>query len=499
MMKRRILMVLLICLLVPLAAEAKKKRVEGKIPGHPNELEYGELDFAVPDGDSYRHTLSNGIVVYVAEDRSLPLVNISIRVRAGDFLDTKPGVAGMTGTMLRRGGAGDLSPEEFDERADFLAANIGSFSSDTFSGASLNCISPVTDDALALFFDMLKSPRFDEERLGVEKGNMLENMKQRNDRPQSISGREWAWLMNGEHFSTTVLTQANLDALGQADLADFHKKYWRPANMTIGVSGDVDTKEILAKLEQHFAGWSPDGPEVAWPPAEPSHAPKPGVYYVEKDIPQGRVVIGHVGKKRDGWKDPDVAPLAVMNDILGGGGFTSRLVKRIRSDEGLAYSAGSSFGVGLHWPGAFQIGYQSKSPTVALAAQIALEEVNRIREEGVTDEELATAKASFIDVFPRSFESARDIVDIFSTSEYDGRPNEYWETYQDRIRAVTKEDVQRVAKKYLHPDQLVFLIVGSWEDIKPGDADGRASMEEFYGGQATPLPLRDPLTMEPMP
>jgi len=501
-MKRRIFVVFVVCMLAMLSAEAKKKSGKDQIPAHPRDIEYGELDFTVPDGNTYRHTLSNGVVVFVAEDRSLPLVDVTIRVRAGDFLDPadKPGLASLTGLMLRRGGAGGLSAEEFDEKADFLAANIGSFSSEASAGASLDCISPVLDQGLELLFQMLKSPGFQEDRLQVEKDNMLEGMKQRNDRPQSISSREWGWLLYGkEHFTSAVMTQANLAALGRDDLVAFHKKYWRAGNIMVGVSGDVDTKEILAKLEKHFADWNVSGPEVPWPPSAPDFSPEPGVYFVEKDIPQGRVIIGHLGKKRDNWKDPDVAALVVMNDIFGGGGFTSRLVKRIRSDEGLAYSAFSRFGVGMHWPGTFQMGFQSKSETVALAAKIAMEELERIRTSEVSDEELATAKASFIDVFPRSFESAQSIVGIFLGSEYDGRPFEYWTNYQEVIGAVTKADVLRVAKKYLDPDKLVFLIVGSWADIEKGDADGRASMAEFRDGKTTQLPLRDPLTMEPMP
>ena len=124
--------------------------------------------------------------------------------------------------------------------------------------------------------------------------------------------------------------------------------------------------------------------------------------------------------------------------------------------------------------------------------------LEELRAEGVTEEELNTAKASFIDVFPRRFESAEDIADVFVAEELDGRPHEYWETYRERIGAVQAKDVQRVAKKYLNPDELVFLIVGNWEEIEPGDADGRASMKEFFDGKATEIPLRDPLTLEPM-
>jgi predicted Zn-dependent peptidase len=187
-----------------------------------------------------------------------------------------------------------------------------------------------------------------------------------------------------------------------------------------------------------------------------------------------------------------------MNDILGGGGFTSRLVKRIRSDEGLAYSAGSAYGVGQYWPGLFQAFFQSKSETVAYAAQIAIDEMKRMREEDVSDDELKTSKSSFIDVFPRRFESAGQIVGTFVDDEYNGRPHDYWTDYRDNMRAVTAKDVKEAAKKHLHPDKLLMLVVGKWEDVVKGDADGRATMAQFYDGKAVELPLRDPLTLEPI-
>jgi predicted Zn-dependent peptidase len=357
----------------------------------------------------------------------------------------------------------------------------------------------VTDDALGLFFEMLRSPRFDDDRLRVEKGNILEQLRQRNDDPAAISSREWAWLLRGrDHFSSREPTRAELDAVRREDLVAFHRQYWRPENMILAVSGDVTPNEILAKLERHFADWKVEGPAVPWPPPGPGVVPAAGVYYVEKDIPQGRARIGHLGAQRKSWDDPEAFDLLVMNDILGGGGFTSRIMKRIRSDEGLAYGASSSFGVGLYWPGTFQVSFQSKSPTVAYASKIALAEVERMRTDLVSDEELNVSKRSFIDAFPRRFESAAQIAATFASDEYEGRPHGYWKTYRDNVAAVTAERVRAAARKYLDPSQLVFLIVGKWDDIQPGDADRRASMAEFHGGQATRLPLRDPLTLEPV-
>ena len=470
-------------------------------PARPSDLKYGPLDFQVPDATKYRHQLSNGIPVYVAEDHALPLVNVSITLRAGAFLDPagRPGLAARTGAMIRRGGAGSLSAEQFDERADFLAANVSSFGGGTSSGASLNCITGVVDESLDLFFQMLKSPRFEQERIDVERENQLEDMKQRNDDPETISDREWGWLMRGqEHFTAKELTRDELYAVTRDEMVDFHRKYWRPDNMVIAVSGDVNPQDILAKLERHFADFKVTGPAVPWPPPPPKYTPQAGVYYVDKDIPQGRVVLGHLGYQRKDWNDPEAFALALMNDILGGGGFTSRLVKRIRSDEGLAYSAGSSYGVGEFWPGVFEAYYQSKSETVALAAKIALEEIERIRTQPVSEDELTVSKNSFIDVFPRRFESAGQIASIFADDEYMGRPHDYWKTYRDRMRAVTADELMRAAQKHLQPDQVVLLIVGKWADIEPGDADHRAAMAQFNGGKFTRLPLRDPLTLQPI-
>jgi len=475
-----------------------------EIPRHPRDLKYPPLTFDVPEPERYRFTLKNGIPVWIAEDASLPLVNVAIKVRAGQFLaPDRPGIAGMTGSLMRKGGAGELTAEQFDERADFLAAEIGSYAGDTEAGVSMNCMAQEIDSCLDLMFAMLKTPRFQEDRLKVEKDQTLEALKQRNDDAQSILSREWGWLIYGrDAFTSRKITRAELDAITRDDLVAFHRQWWRPdpGNMVVTVSGAVKAPEILARLEQRFAGWTPAGPKVPWPPTLPEHSPAPGVYHVEKDIPQAKVLIGQRAIQWDPtWSNPDAYAMQVMNDVLGGGGFTSRITKRVRSDEGLAYSAGSSLAIGNFWPGSFSIFFQTKSPTVAYAAAIALQEVRSIQEKGVTAEELATSKSQFIETFPRTFESPSDIVTTFASDEYLGRPHAYWKNYRANIGKVTAEDVQRVARQYLKPGEMAYLVVGRWADIEKGDPGGKATMKQFYDGKVTHLPLRDPLTLEPMP
>ncbi len=486
-----------LALAAPAAATAE-------IPRHPRDLKFAPLKFEVPKAEKYQFKLKNGLSAWIAEDFSLPLVSVSIKIRAGQFLaPDRPGLAGLTGTLMRQGGAGDLTAEQFDERADFLAAEIGSSAGDTEAGVSMNCIVTQLDACLDLMFAMLKTPRFQEDRIRVEKDQVLEAMKQRNDDAQTILSREWGWLMYGESaFSSRKATKAEFDAITRDDLVAFHRQWWRPepGNMIVAASGAVKAQELIAKLDQRFAGWKPAGPKVPWPPVLPAHAVKPGLYHVEKDIPQAKVLIGHRTIQWDAkWENPDAYALQVMNDVLGGGGFTSRITKRVRSDEGLAYSAGSSLGIGNYWPGAFSVFFQTKNPTVAFASEIALEEIASVQEKGVTAEELATSRNQFVETFPQNFESPADIAGIFAADEYIGRPHAYWQNYRAAIGRVTSADVQRVAKQYLKQPEMAFLVVGKWAEIEKGDADGKASMKQFFEGKVTRLPLRDPLTLKPLP
>ena len=471
------------------------------IPSRPEKLVYGPLDFEVPRAEQYRHELGGGVVAYVVPDRSLPLVSVTLNLRTGAFREPadRPGVAALTAALARVGGTTSRTPEEFDERADHLAAQISAQAGGTGTRATLNVLSTSLGDGLDLLFDMVRNPRFDEARLAIEKGKALEAMKQRNDDAGDIQDREWSWLMYGrEHFGSRVATAGELASITRADLAGFHRRTWGPEGLVIAVSGDVEPAAIVADLAARLAGWSAGEP-APWPPPAPEFEPGAGLFHVEKDIPQGKVTIGHRSVRVTDWSDPRVYALMVMNDVLGGGGFTARLMKRVRSDEGLAYGAYSRFDLGAFWEETFEIGYASKSPTVALAAKIALEEIERIRSEPVSAEELRVSKASFVDTLPRSFESAARIAATYAQDELIGRPHSYWYDFRARIEAVDAAQVLAAAREGLHPDRLVMLVVGRWSEIEPGDAGQRAKVADLPFAAAVRLPLRDPLTLEPQP
>lgn len=467
----------------------------GDIPDRPEDIEFKPLEFHPPEATDYRHEI-NGVPVYLAPSHEFPLIDITFTFRGGSYLDPqgKAGLASATGAMIRRGGSARLDAETLDEEFDFLAAQASTGMGDNSAFAAMNSLSSNFDESFALFMDMLREPRFQEDRFQIYKDEVLERMRQRNDDASPILSREWAKLMYGEDSHVgRVPTIDDLNSITVDDLRSMHARVFQPGNLIIGVSGDFDEQEMLAKLEAALGSWA-RGERIPPPPA-PDSSFQPGVYHVEKDIPQGKVNIGMRAVERD---HPDAIPLDIMNFVLGGSGFTSRITKKVRSDEGLAYSAGSGLITSPWYPGEFRASVQSKNRTVALSIKLILDEIDRIRTEPITPEELATAQSYLIETFPRAFESKAGMVSLFVNDEWTDRPADYWETYRDKVRSVTTEEVQRVAQKHLDPNLMAIMVVGKWEEIEGGDLEGRASMENFFDGQVQHKPLLDPLTQKPL-
>ena len=466
------------------------------IPDRPDQLVFQPLAFQPPVAKDYRVVLKNGMVVFIAEDRALPLVNIALTVRAGSWLEPagKEGLAALTGSQMRRGGTKSLTAEQLDEKLDFLAAQVSSGIGPTSGSASLNCLSDNLDEALRIFVEMLREPRFQEDRLALAKEQALQEMKKRNDDSADIEAREWGVLLFGEPFFTNrFTTEASVVGITRDDLVAFHRAHFNPGRMIAAVSGSFSRPEMIRKLEAAFAGWP--SPKAPVPPIPGTISPAaPGLYRVEKDVNQGRVSIGLPTVKRD---SPDVHALEVMNEILGGSGFTARITKTVRSDEGLAYSAGSALVPGVWYPGRFRAAFQSKSRSVPYATSLVLDEIRKIREGSVTAEELETIKNGLVQSFPSTFASKAQSMAIFAADEYTRRDPAYWTTYRDRIRAVTAADVQRVAREHLVPEKMVVLVVGKQAEIDLGDEKHPVTLASLApGGKVTTLPLRDPMTMK---
>ena len=468
---------------------------EDDIVVHPNHLSFSPLEYDPQHANVHRHTLKNGVVGFFVEDHDLPLINVRLVLKIGSYLDPldKLGLIDCVVSLLRSGGTARWTAEAFDEEADFLAANILTSASLTSSNVTLNVQTKDLDRGLDLLFEMLKNPAFEKNRLNLYKSRVLQNLQRRNDRTDSIERREWVRLLRGEHPSSAQVTRATIESLSVEDLITTHRSYFHPGNFIFAISGDFDTDEIKLELEQRMENWEIG--VATQPISPPNYRPFPGIYMVNKpDVNQGRVSIGHLGIKHG---NPDEFAIDLMNDILGGSGFTSRLMNRVRSDEGLAYSAASSFSAGAYYQGTFRAAFQSKSRTCAQAIQIVLDEIERMRSEKVSPSELETVRNNAVEVFPRFFASARIVARTFAMDQLIGRESDYWLTYRDRLKEVTVEDIFRVAKKYLQPDQLVILVIGNVEEILKGNPDKpEYSLEKLFSTtEIRKIPLPDPETM----
>ena len=474
------------------------------VPPHPDKLTYPKFTYQPPSAREYRAVLKSGPVAYVAEDRELPLVSINVTLRGGTYLSPagKEGLAELAGYLLARGGTATKTAEELEERLAFLAASLNSSYGPDRGSVSLNLLAKDLDEGLAILREVLTAPRFQDDKLTLRRDQLLNDMKSRNDDTADIEQRERGFLAFGEEYYTNrYTTKASLESITREDLLAFHRKWVDPRNVTVAVAGDfgkgVTRAQMIAKLDALFAKWPYKG-EAAPPVPAPSHAMTPGLYVVDKDVNQGRVSVMLPALPRT---DPDYDAALVMNDVLGGGGFTSRITNRVRSDEGLAYSAGSGIVGGVWFPATFRASFQSKARTCAYATQIVLEEMTKVRDAEVTDEELQTAKSSFIDTLSRNFATKAQTVNVFLDEEFTGRfakDPEYYRNYAARIEKVTKADVQRVARRLLATDQVTVLAVGKKDDLLNPDPKHPVKFPELTGGKLTDLPLRDPFTMKPL-
>jgi predicted Zn-dependent peptidase len=458
----------------------------------PSDLKYPPLKYEPPDPKAFRTEFANGLRGYIQEDNSLPIFTISALINFGGLYVSKDkqGLDSIMSDTLIKGGTKTKEGSVIEERINFLGGSLSFFSGERTSTLSLTLLSRDLDEGLDLFFDVLMNPEFREDPLNLAKARLIEQLRQANDQPSAVLSREYERLLYGDNPLTWQPNKKSYEGITSADLKAIHAQYFFPKNIILAASGDFNKAELKAKINKIIAAWKNKPLTIpSFPKKFPQ--PEPGVYFIQKQITQGYVSLGHLGLEDT---NPDYFAVQVMNFILGGGSFSSRITTKVRSDEGLSYNQGSRFSYRWGFPGTFSGYVQTKSSTVGYAISLILNEFNRIRKEPVSDAEMETAINYYIESFSNSFESPQATMSTFANLEMTGRPLDYYKTFRDKISAVTKAKVQEVANKYIQPDKAVIMIVGDFEPCNKGGDKWPGPLDKL--GKVHRISLRDPMTGE---
>ncbi len=410
-----------------------------------------------------RHELENGAVLLVSEQRSVPMVVVQILIDAGSRRDPqgKEGLAALTADVLTEG-TQRRSATQINTEVDALGARLSASADVDFAQVSLTVLSRYLDRGLELLLEVLLQPAFPTAEVSRRREAALAAITAEQDNPGQLAYRKFLELVFGNtpYGHPPIGKRDTLRQLTRKEIVDFYRRYYRPSGTVIAVTGDVDTDAIVRRFEAALASWPRTNVPDLPPPS--SLPPEPQAVTIDKPLTQTNLILGHIGVPRD---NPDFYAISVMNFILGGGGFTSRLVESVRVQGGLAYSVGSQF-TSYKSSGIFQITMQTKNASAAEAISRVCRELQRVRSELVSEEELTNAQLYLTGSFPLRLDSNSKIANFLAQIEFYGLGADYIERYMERIRGVTREDVQRVARNYLLPGHIRMVAVGNLSETQ---------------------------------
>ena len=452
------------------------------------ELEFEPIDFKPPVPQ--KHVLSNGMELYLLEDHELPVFDISGLIKTGTIYDPveKIGLASIFASVMRTGGTITREPDALNEELESMAASVEIGMSPEYGSVSLSTMAEDIEKGLEIFADILRNPAFREEKLELRKQQAIEAIRRRNDNPIQLAWRNFSTILYGKDHPFGWYSEIEtVDSITVDDLKTFHKNYYHPNNIMLAITGDFDTETLITQLEKAFEGWEMSDVELP-NVAEVEDAPISSVNYIHKELPQTTMLIGHFGIKRTP-DFPDFFALRVMNEILGEGGFTSRLMSEVREKHGLAYMVGSLMSMSFYTnPGEWFAYTQTRTEKTAEAIELIIKVVSDLRENPVPSDELQRTKDSLINSFVFSFESSSQIAFQQMMLDFRGFAPDYLETYTDKIAKVTAEDVQTVAQKYLHPEALTIVAVGNQDNFdRPLSEFGEVNVIEIKQPEPPPV------------
>ncbi|HVR60814.1 MAG TPA: pitrilysin family protein [Polyangia bacterium] len=438
-------------------------RAEAPAPGP-------EPAFAVPAFKRFK--LPNGLEVVLAEFHDLPLIDLNLYVKSGGGANPPEmaGLAEMTANMLDEGTKTRTALQIADQLA-VLGAALGTGSSWDASTVTLATLTRNFDAALAIWADVVQNPRFDESEYARVRDNVLAAIARRKDAPPTVASLAMSRVLFGPRHPygwPLAGVEESLKAIAPADLIKFYRSHYLPNNAVLIVAGDTTEPELRAKLGAALGGWKPGKvPAHKLPPAVLATAPaapganKTHVVLIDKaQAPQSSVRVGLVGIERT---NPDYIPITVMNLILGGGFY--RLDLNLREGKGWTYGARSMFD-SRKTPGPFSAGGEFVAAHTAESVGEIMREMNGMRDADVTDAELARAKDQITKSFPARFATRASVAGQLAEIGVYGLPDSYLRDYTRKIMAVTKDDVRRVARKYLDPSRLAVVVVGDEKSLR---------------------------------
>ncbi len=432
----------------------------------------GQDEFTPPNPSEFRAELSNGLVVYIAEDHQAPWFNAELLFPSNPYLEPegKVGVAALTETLIREGGSRSRSRTEVDREMAVLAGSV--------SSRSLSLPVRFAERGLDLWFDLISDPGFPEESFRYAKDEAIEAASNSKARPGLLANFTFDQLVYGVGSRPTV-GRGGRDLLGitREDVITWHTGFWVASNAVLVVYGAFEREGMLRTLESTFGKWGM-GVKAAPAPFGVFGGPSPGVYVLEPQTApsQGMIRIGHLGITSD---NPDYPAVEILGQVLGAGFLSSRIPRVVRGEYGLAYSVGAYFLGGDFFPGIFVAKCQTKNSTVVFASQLILREILKIRTEPITPAELALAKRSRKQLLRSIFSGPSSTVRAFANLEADGLPLGFYEGWDERYEGVTVDDVFLAARRYLRPEELVILIVGDHGALRYGAGDDEPNQESI--------------------
>lgn len=423
-----------------------------------------------------RWVLGNGLTVLFVERHAIPAVQAHLVIKTGATADPagRTGLAALTAGLITKG-TPTRSAVDIAEAMDFIGGSLSSSAAEDFSAVTMTALKKDLPAALSLMSDVVLRPSFPAAEVERMRRETLSGILAGKDNPEAVAEKAFAPLVFGAHPYARPVEglESTVPTLTREEAVAFHRAYYRPNNAVLVLVGDLTPRDARRAAKTAFGEWERNAIPPTSVPSIPALRER-RVELIDKDLTQATVVLGHVGIAR---MDPDFYAATVMNYILGGGGFASRLMTRIRDNEGLVYGISSGFDA-KRFPGAFSVGLQTKTESAPAAVRAVLEEIAKIRSEGVTAAELEGAKSYLAGSFPLRYETNSRLAGLLGMVELYGLGLTYFEDYPKKIRAVTLEDVRRVATQRLDPERYVLVVVGRTKEIAaalnqspaPGDA-----------------------------